>query len=543
MKTVFPRIIGLSVLGLTLGSAAAAQTATAVATTTQEAAEPAAQDKVPRRPGKRIPQPPARVTVIPSQPPAQPQVVTIIHRLSGVKVLRLFLRQAGGGVVETIDPETITSDAHASIIAGWALEDGKTIAARLPQAAAEFEVTEFEGLLPVQKTGIAATAPFPFGRTRFTPDLTVVTGDGRKLRARLVGLDAETGLSVLQLVGLTTAAVATPKVSAATLAPGQTVDVFAPEPATPEAGASTRITFVKVGKIEATVASDKQPPGMVETLTLRSDGKFSPDVLGGVVCDRTGATVGIIDSIEGNEARIATASTVRAATKRVLERQASVPRPLLGVRGEPVEFAARAAFLANGWHEDQLKELISAQLGILLTSVVPKTPAALAKLKAGDVIIRVNDREVKTAEQFSKLLGDAGSGEQVRFTIRRPEAAAPISIPVTLGGSFSPLFEGRFELPRLAPQLFGLAEFGIRTMDLATQAATTLGARHGLIVVAVQPDSPAARAGVREGDVIETIDGRVALPGVWTWRSSQQKKHTFSIVRDGEKKKVVIEVE
>ena len=164
-------------------------------------------------------------------------------------------------------------------------------------------------------------------------------------------------------------------------------------------------------------------------------------------------------------------------------------------------------------------------------------PAALAKLRPGDVILRVNDFDVKTAEQFSKLLGDAGSGEQVRFTIRRPDAAAPISIPVTLGGSFSPLFEGRFELPRMAAQLFGLEELGLRTMDLTTQAATTLGARHGLIVVAVQPSSAAAHAGVREGDVIEAIDGRTLLPGVWVWRSSQQKKHTFSIVRDGEKKK------
>lgn len=524
--------------------AAVAQTATAPAMTPQAAAEPAAQDKAPRRPGKRTPQPPARVTVIPSEPPAQPQVVTVIHRLSGVKVLRLLLRQAGGGVVETIDPETITSDAHASIIAGWALEDGKTIAARLPQAAAEFEVAEFQGLLPEQKVGAAAMSPFPFVRTRVEPDLTVVTGDGRKLRARLVGLDAETGLSVLQLIGLTTPAVTATKEMGASLAPGQTVEIFAPEQATPEGEASTRITFVRVGKIEATIShASKETLGVVEKLTARGGVEFSPDVLGGIVCDQTGATVGIVDSIEGNEARIATASTVRAATRRVLERQASVPRPLLGVRGEPVEFAARAAFLANGWHEDQLKELITAQSGILLTSVVPRTPAALAKLKPGDVIVRVNDRDVKTAEQFSKMLGDAGSGEQVRFTIRRPDAAAPISIPVTLGGSFSSLFEGRFELPRIAPQLFGLQALGLRTMDLTTQAASKFRARQGLIVVGVQADSPAARGGVREGDVIETIDGRVALPGVWAWRFSQQKKHTLSIVRDGEKKKVVIEVE
>ena len=161
------------------------------------------------------------------------------------------------------------------------------------------------------------------------------------------------------------------------LASGQVVDIFAPEPTLSEGEASTRITFVKVGKTAATISSSvKETANVAEKLTVRGGVKFSPDVLGGIVCDQTGATVGIVDSIEGNEARIATASTVRAATRRVLERQASVPRPLLGVQGEPVELAARAAFLANGWHEEQLKELIAGQLGILLTAVVPRTPGS-----------------------------------------------------------------------------------------------------------------------------------------------------------------------
>jgi S1-C subfamily serine protease len=542
MKTVFLRTVELVLLSLALGVAAGAQTGPM--STPVQTPEAAGQDKLPRRPGKRVPQPPALVTVIPSEPPTQPQVVTIIHRLSGVKVLRMLLRQAGGGVVETIDPQTITSDAHASIIAGWALEDGKTIAARLPQAAAEFEVTEFMGFLPDQKLRVAGNGPFPFVRTRVEPDLTVVTADGRKLRARLVGLDAETGLSVLQVVGASAPAVAASVPATSNLVLGQAVEIFAPEPARPEGEASTRITFVKVGKFAATVSNPvKINSGFTEKLTLRS-AKLSPDLIGGVVCDSSGATVGIVDSIEGSDAQIVASDTIRAATQRVLERQASVPRPLLGVRGEPVEFAVRSAFLANGWHEDQLKDLIAAQSGILLTSVVPRTPAALANLKAGDVILSVNDFEVKTAEQFSKLLGNAGSGEQVRFTIRRPDTAAPFSIPVTLGGSFSPLFEGRFELPRMAPQLFGLQQLGIRTMELTSQAATNLGAQHGLIVVGVQPDSPAARGGMREGDVIEAIDGRIAARGLWAVLSSTpQKKHTFWIVREGEKKKVIVGVE
>ncbi len=48
------------------------------------------------------------------------------------------------GSIATITPEDVNADAHASIIAGVALEDGKTIVARLPQVAAEMEIQRFQ---------------------------------------------------------------------------------------------------------------------------------------------------------------------------------------------------------------------------------------------------------------------------------------------------------------------------------------------------------------------------------------------------------------
>jgi S1-C subfamily serine protease len=541
-KTILIRVLGATIFAAALlACEVSAQTAVAPATTAQAAAAQPAPSA--RKQIRRIPSLPARVTVIPSQSKVAPQVVTIVHRLSGVKILRLLLRQAGeSGVVETIDPETLTNDAHASIIAGWAMDDGKTITARLPQAAAEIEVTESERRRPEQKARAATTEPFSLMRPRVEPDLTVITGDGRKFHARLIGLDAETGLSVLQVVGLPP--LTAPRLPAPKLTQGQAVEIFAPEPATPEGEATTRITYVKVGKTDATVANVMTAgSASFEKLIVRGV-KLSPDVIGGIACDQSGSTVGIIESIDGDSARIVGADTVREAARRVLDRQASVPRPLLGVRGEPVEFAARAAFLANGWRDDQLGDLMRGQVGILLTSVTPKTPAALAKLQPGDVILRVNQNEVKNAEEFSKLLGDAGSGEQVEFTIRRPDATTPLSIPVTLGGSFAPMFEWRLEMPAMPAPFFGLQGLGIQTMALTPRAAAQMGAQNGFIVVFVQPKSAAARGGIREGDVIESIDGRMLGRGVWTLNPQfmSQKKHTFSIVRAREKKQIVLEL-
>src|SRR5262245_48441079 len=59
-----------------------------------------------------------------------PQVVTIIHRLNGMKMFRLLLRsQEQVEAIANLDDDfNFTSDVHTNIIAGLAMEDGRTIA-------------------------------------------------------------------------------------------------------------------------------------------------------------------------------------------------------------------------------------------------------------------------------------------------------------------------------------------------------------------------------------------------------------------------------
>ena len=75
----------------------------------------------------------------------------------------------------------------------------------------------------------------------------------------------------------------------------------------------------------------------------------------------------------------------------------------------------------------------------------------------------------------------------------------------------------------------GLERFGAETMALSTG---------GLLVVAVQPESVAARSGMLEGDVIESIDGRLLGRGAWAWgfAFSREKKHVISLVRNVRRK-------
>src|SRR5437660_9094192 len=185
-KTISFRISTLMIFAVASATAARSQTpASTTPVTPAAAAQAPAPERPPRRTIRRVASPPTRVTVVPNQTQVAPQVVTVVHRLTGVKLLRLLQSQVGAGsIIETIDPESLRTDAHASIIAGWALDDGKTIAARLPQAAAEIEITEIAETRA--QSQLRGATPFTIARTRLEPDLTVITGNGQKLRAHLI---------------------------------------------------------------------------------------------------------------------------------------------------------------------------------------------------------------------------------------------------------------------------------------------------------------------------------------------------------------------
>jgi S1-C subfamily serine protease len=521
-----------------------AQAQTPKATTasvTMEPQTPVAPEKAKEKAQKAIRRAttrPARVTMVKDQEPVAPQVVTVIHRLSGAKVLRYLLRESGEpGGVYTIDPEAIAKDAHASIIAGLALDDGRTIAARLPQVAAEMELPRMSPVPPDDPDDPEANALRRVPRIpRMQPDLTVMTQDGKTYRARYIGIDGLTGLSVLQLTQPATA----PEANAAPrkIATGQDVQVFAPEQVASDVPYQI---LVRIGKTEAQIAKAAVAKAEVERVMLRS-AKLTPNAIGGVATDQSGNTLGIVDEIQGVNAQLLTVDSVRAAARRVLERQASVPRPLLGIRGEAVERAARQSLLEYGWNEQQLEEMFQKQIGILLTSVLPGTPAALANLRPGDIIVRVNDKDVKGAEEFSTILTRAGSGEEVKFTVERPKIKMPLSVDVRLGGAFQPNFEWHFDWPAVPKFKGGLSVMGVEAVALSTKSASQWGGS-GVLVVSVEPESPAAKAGLREGDVIESIDGRAVGRGAWTYvfPFNKKEKHVFSVVREREKKQVVVE--
>jgi serine protease Do len=492
---------------------------------------------------------------------APPQVVTMLHRLSGLKMFRLLVRSSDVRAIAKLDDAfTINGNVHTNVVAGLALDDGETIAAWLPEVDAEIGPPQPpQPAVPEQPVASAPVTPkvvAGFARTPSvspwteTPNVTVIAPDRKRVSARYVGLDGMTGLSVLKITRNTLPN--QQKVVYANedeLVEGQRIRLFAPEPVKDEETLSG-IVYVRLTEFEGAITKImRAPSGGIARVEVNSP-KLSTANIGGVVINESGETLGIIDAVKGSEATILPATLIRSAAKRVLERQTNVPKPWLGIRGEWIGSFATDQLLRKGWQKSIAKSLIDERSGILLTSVAPGSPAFQAALKPGDVIVKVNEGDIRSADDFSWLLEEAGPGGLLRFTVARPDKVAREAVEVKLSEPPDPFFGVRMPF---IPQAFETGKFpqyefsmhftspltanGLETVVLRPKVAARLGSTGGLLVVSVQPGSAAATAGLKGGDVIEAVDGKQmsSMSESMKLTNTPGSDYTLDVVRDKQK--------
>lgn len=502
------------------------------------------------------------------------QVVTVVHRVNGIKALVLL--QRSGEMVSAVDDNLVTStDAVTSITAGFALGDGQSVITLLSRAEAEAEVqtpSMFWSPATTPSPKIWDNRNPPAGRAEFV----VVESGGKQLVAHYLGLDGSSGLSLLKIPGLNIPP--TRDADEESIVSGQHVRLFAPVRLSGRSNIEPGTVAVSVGEIEGHITEiNRTSAGRVTRLTIKAL-NLSPAMTGAVALNDAGEAVGIVETSSGGEAHLIPAAAVRRAAERVLSRKASVPRPWLGVRGEAVAATPLEKFYFRGWTESEAAALKGKQEGILLTSVAPGTPAALADLRPGDVIVRVNDLAIKSTEDFSFVLNEMGGGATVNFTLLRgqlptsPAPFAPVTtmpqpptppvsakvpgeafkfipmvVSVKLSESLNParamrLAEG-YAVGYRRPETIPPIAHGLETVALSLRAAAHLNARAGFLVVYVDPESAAARAGLREFDVIETVNGKLA--GQTSWEAAlppgNPQQLSLGVVRDRKRVEITVQ--
>jgi len=162
--------------------------------------------------------------------------------------------------------------------------------------------------------------------------------------------------------------------------------------------------------------------------------------------------------------------------------------------------------------------------GAGVTQVIKDSPAERAGLKKDDVILRFDGESVTSARKLSRLVGESSADQTVRLTISRGGAEQEVSATLSKHNMSNLLGAGiRDEVLRGIekdfPQItsgegnlvfsFGAnRRIGVSTQPLTKQLADHFGAKDGgLLITSVTENSPAAKAGLKAGDVITAVDG------------------------------------
>ncbi len=229
---------------------------------------------------------------------------------------------------------------------------------------------------------------------------------------------------------------------------------------------------------------------------LQTDAPINQGNSGGALVNSRGELIGINSQIlspNGGNIGIGFAipSNMAKTVMSQLIGKGSVQRGMLGVGIQPV-----TSDLAAGLG---LKEV----RGILVNSVTQGGPADKAGVKSGDVILKLNGKDVNDSNVLRNMIAGTAPGSEVTLTILRNGSQQDVR--VRLG-------ELSAETARAREQQGGEgggSRLGVTVAPLTPELAQQLGVRpgtRGVLVEQVDPAGPAGQAGVQAGDLIQQVN-------------------------------------
>jgi serine protease Do len=225
---------------------------------------------------------------------------------------------------------------------------------------------------------------------------------------------------------------------------------------------------------------------------IQTDASINPGNSGGPLFNMKGEVIGINTAILPQGQGIGFAIPVNTAKALIpqLESKGKVTRGYLGVNIQSITPELAKAL--------KLKET----KGALVADVVEGSPAEKAGVQRGDVIVAYNGKAVEESHSLPAMVGATPVDQEVTVTVLRDGKEQELSLKVAK----LPSDEAKGEAEESAEPAGG--KFGIRLHDINPQIARHLGLQtdHGVVVMGVEPGSPAAAAGIEQGDVILEVN-------------------------------------
>jgi serine protease Do len=342
-------------------------------------------------------------------------------------------------------------------------------------------------------------------------DIKVAFRDKRELTAKVVGRDPKTDIAVL-------------KVDADNLA------------AIPLGDSSK----VQVGDLAFAIGN---PFGVGQTVTMgivsatsranlgiedyedfiQTDAAINPGNSGGALIDAKGELIGINTAIlshSGGNQGVGFAIPINLA-KRVMDQIVDHGHVVRGFLGATIQDVTPTMAKALGMSDIN---------GVLIGDVTPKGPAAQAGLKPGDVIVRMRGEPVTDSAALRLQVSETDPGATVPLVVRRGSGTLTFDVKL---GELPADHEKNAEVSSDQGSLQGIS---VEPITPAARQQLHLGPEtHGVLVARVDPDSAAASAGIREGDIVQEVNHQAVTTTIefeQAMRNASQPT-LLRVVRDG----------
>lgn len=289
--------------------------------------------------------------------------------------------------------------------------------------------------------------------------------DGRELEATLVGSDPDFDVAVLRL--------ATGGKPLPQAAMGDSGDIMIGETAIAIGNPFGYTNTVTTGVVSAVGRSLKHEGGAYADL-IQTDAAINPGNSGGPLVNLAGEVIGINMAIQAQAQGIGFAIPINKARRVVAQivGGGGVTPAWLGLSGQDVD--ARTARYFK----------LDRPRGMLVTEVDPGSAAEKAGLKPGDLVLSVGGTDLDDKDQFLGILRTSAVGESLALVVRRDKETLRLSAAPTA-------FEAH-DAAEVAGRRWGLS------VAFSRGAVTVAGVASG---------SPAARLGLKSGDVLSQIGG------------------------------------
>ncbi|MBI3909650.1 MAG: PDZ domain-containing protein [Armatimonadetes bacterium] len=234
---------------------------------------------------------------------------------------------------------------------------------------------------------------------------------------------------------------------------------------------------------------------------IQTDAAINPGNSGGPLVNVRGEIIGIntaIASPNGGSVGIGFAIPINMA-KHVMNQLISHGRVERGYLGVSISDF-------NGPQGKSLRDFYHVEGGALVQKVEKGGPADRAGMQPEDVIVSLNESKVEDAEGLRTLVGSLAPHTTVRLGVVRD--GKQLSLTAQLGSLSSPSAHPKAQSSPL-PEQEEHQRFGVAVAPLTDDIRERLGVPdsvQGAVIAAVAEDSPADRAGLQQGDVIERVN-------------------------------------